>query len=74
LEQNIIVSYSGTLLGCIAKDNVKNKEFIRKRLPNQTFDSIILVLKEFIHFQSNLSLLTKETLESLTEIIENLKS
>jgi hypothetical protein len=31
-------------------------------------------LKEFIHFQSNLNLLTKETLDSLTEIIENLKS
>eukprot|EP01080_Neovahlkampfia_damariscottae_P005264 gene5264-8882_t len=41
LEHNIILSYSGTLLGCLSKDK-KNKEMIKKKLPNQSFDSIVL--------------------------------
>ena len=47
---------------------------IKKKLLNESFDSIVTVLKEFIQFQSSLNLLTKETLDSLNEIIENLNS
>ncbi|KAL9658372.1 hypothetical protein ABK040_015692 [Willaertia magna] len=68
-EDNIITSYLAILLGCLCKDNEKNRELIKKNLPDQNFQSIVIALKAFIIYQSRVRLLTKETLESIQSIV-----
>ncbi|KAG2392249.1 hypothetical protein C9374_012501 [Naegleria lovaniensis] len=71
-EDNIITSYLAILLGCLCKEHEANKEHIMKELPEKSFISLIIALKAFVLYQSNASLLTQDTLDSVTKILKEL--
>lgn len=60
------------MLGCLVRGHEKNRAHVSSLLPGKNFSTVIEVLQEFILFQSNVSVLTKETLNSLNEVIDTL--
>jgi hypothetical protein len=56
------------LIGFLILNHKKNFNIIKKLL-NNDFDSIIIILNQFLHFQSKLKLLTDDTKNSINNII-----
>ena len=72
-EDHIITSYLAIFVGCACKDHEDNRELVKKELPEGTFISLIIALKAFVLYQSQARLLTKETYDSLSAILNDLE-
>ncbi|MNE75561.1 hypothetical protein D3C80_1717320 [compost metagenome] len=74
MENLIIASYIGIVIGCLIRNHEKNREDIRKSLPNRSFSNIAQTLQQFIIFQSKAKMLLHDTYTSINDIITELRS
>ncbi|KAJ3283163.1 hypothetical protein HK104_010523 [Borealophlyctis nickersoniae] len=49
-ESNVGSAYMAVLLGCLMKQNVRNRDIIRSRMPEKNFKPAIQLLEEFVKF------------------------
>jgi hypothetical protein len=68
-EENLLTAYIAILLGCFSQDMPQRNQ-IQSELGG--FDSILNCIQEFIQFQANLGVLTTETKQSLTKLMQRL--
>jgi hypothetical protein len=67
-----VASYAALLLGLLARDSV-NRQLIQQQLPNQTFVGLIQTIEEFIVFQAQNAILSKEAHQALVNVITSLE-
>ena len=74
ISYRAIVSYSSVLLGLIiCQSNKEIYPLIMKLLSNTNINQIINILNEFLILQNNTSMLTEQQLDTIIQIIEQLK-
>jgi hypothetical protein len=73
-ERLVIVSYISIFIGCLIRGHKKNEAMIQKRLPNKSFECVILILHQFLVFQSNARVLLNDTYQGVNTIINELRA
>ena len=74
MENLVIASYVGIVIGCLIRGHERNRQDILKCLPDQSFAPVVHTLQQFIIFQSNAKMLLHDTYTSITAIIEELRA
>jgi hypothetical protein len=73
-ERLVIVSYISIFIGCLIRGHKKNEAMVQKRLPNKSFECVILILHQFLVFQSNARVLLNDTYQGVNTIINELRA
>ncbi|XP_076458860.1 uncharacterized protein LOC143292454 [Babylonia areolata] len=74
MENSIVASYVGLLLGCVIQDNRKYIEMVRKHLPAGSFDPMIQILKKFLGFMSLTTAIGTTDANSIQRVIDTLEA
>lgn len=69
MEANIAAAYCSLLIGCAIRENPANRESVCKLLPGNSFDPLVNVIGEFIGFQLQNGVLSKEAHQSYVQIL-----
>ncbi|KAL8559122.1 hypothetical protein ACOMHN_046170 [Nucella lapillus] len=74
MENSIVASYVGLLLGCVIQDNRKYTEMVRGHLPGGSFDPMIQILKKFLGFMSLTTAIGSTDADSIQRVIDTLEA
>lgn len=74
MENSIVASYVGLLLGCLIKDNRKYVETVKQHLPDGSFEPMIKILKKFLSFMSLTTAVGTTDANSIQHVIETLEA
>ncbi|KAK7113620.1 wings apart-like protein homolog [Littorina saxatilis] len=74
MENSIVASYVGLLLGCLIQDSKEYVEIVKEHLPDGSFEPMIKVLKKFLGFMSLTTAIGTTDANSLQRVIDTLEA
>ncbi|XP_076441923.1 uncharacterized protein LOC143280963 [Babylonia areolata] len=74
MENSIVASYVGLLLGCLIQEKKDYVETVRKHLPEGSFDSMIKILKKFLGFMNLTTAIGSTDANSIQRVIDTLEA
>lgn len=74
MENSIVASYAGLLLGCLIQDNRKFVDVVKSHLTDESFEPMIRILKKFLGFMSLTTAIGTTDANSLQRVIDNLEA
>eukprot|EP01132_Coremiostelium_polycephalum_P000981 gene981-1247_t len=70
-QEKVASAYLVVLIGFLIKDHTDNRNFVLSRLPNNSFDDLIILLQELIVFKANSGMLTNEFYNACNNLISD---
>jgi hypothetical protein len=73
LEDTMLCGHTAVLLACFARSDTKCRAAIQAALPSNSLADLVEVLSNFADFQGASGLLTKESEESVSQLLSDLR-
>ncbi|CAG5122973.1 unnamed protein product [Candidula unifasciata] len=74
MENSIVASYAGLLLGSTIVDNKEYATVVKKLIPNEDFGPMIKMLKKFLNFMSLTTAFGSTDVNGITKVIDVLET
>ncbi|XP_059142717.1 wings apart-like protein homolog [Physella acuta] len=74
MENSIVASYAGLLLGTTIIDNMEYAATVKKLIPNEDFGPMVKMLKKFLNFMSLTTAFGSTDVNGITKVIEVLEN
>ncbi|KAL8595031.1 hypothetical protein ACOMHN_002010 [Nucella lapillus] len=73
MENSIVASYVGILLGCLIQENKEYVGIVKQHLPGGSFESMIKILKKFLGFMNLTTAIGTTDANSIQRVIDTLE-